>query len=71
MFSKNDEDFGGIFPSKKHVSFEFTNGIELVDKNIMLEGKGKYRRHLKIQSIADIKDKQVEYFINQIVQVAL
>ncbi len=66
MFTKNDEDFGGIFVSKKHVSFEFTNGSQLADENSLLEGKGKYRRHLKLKTISDIKEKQVEYFVKQV-----
>ncbi len=66
MFTKEDEDFGGIFVNKKHVSFEFTNGFQLADKNALLEGKGKYRRHLKLKTISDIEEKQVKYFVKQV-----
>ncbi len=65
MFSKKGMDFGGVFASKNHVSFEFTNGFELKDNQELLEGKGKYRRHLKLKSIDDVNKKQVEFFVGQ------
>jgi len=66
MFSLKD-DFGGIFIRKNHVSFEFGNGFEMNDPKKLLEGTGKFRRHLKIRSISEIKDKKVEYFVKQAV----
>ena len=65
MFTLN-EDFGGIFVSKKHVSFEFTQGYLLNDPNNLLEGAGKFRRHLKLKTVADVMDKQVEVFVKQV-----
>ncbi len=50
MFSL-DDDFGGIFVRKNHISFEFSNGFILKDPNNILEGTGKFRRHLKITSL--------------------
>lgn len=41
------ENFGGLFVSKKHVSFEFSYGYKLTSK-LKLEGTGKYRRHIKV-----------------------
>ena len=64
MFSIND-DFGGIFVRKNHISFEFGNGIQMNDPDNNLEGTGQFRRHLKIRTIADIKDKKVEFFVRQ------
>jgi hypothetical protein len=66
MFSLAD-DFGGLFASKKHVSFEFSHGFKMKDPKTILEGTGKFRRHLKITSTADIKDKDVDFFVKQIV----
>ena len=37
------------------------------DPKKLLEGTGKFRRHLKIRSLSDIKDKKVEFFVKQIV----
>ena len=66
MFSL-DNDFGGILVRKNHVSFEFGNGFAMNDPNKLLEGKGKFRRHLKIRSLSDIDDKKVEFFVKQTV----
>ena len=66
MFSIEENDFGGIFASKKHVSFEFNNGYEMDDPNGFLEGSGKYRRHLKLKSIGDVRSKKVEFFVKQV-----
>ncbi len=66
MFSIDEEDFGGLFIRKKHISFEFGAGFKMKDPNKILEGGGKFRRHLKIQSLDDIKDKQVEFFVKQV-----
>ena len=64
MFSsEKDEDWGGIFSYKNHVSFEFTEGFKLQNPNSILEGTGKKRRHIKIKSFADIAGKKVETFI--------
>lgn len=56
---------GGVFISKKHVSFEFTNGYLFDDPNGLLEGGGKFRRHLKLRSFNDIDDKQLTMFFKQ------
>ena len=59
------EDVGGIFVYKNHVSFEFGNGVNFNDPEKVLEGSGKFRRHLKIKSIEDITEKKADYFIKQ------
>ena len=65
MFSL-EEDLGGLFVQKKHISFEFVNGFQFNDPDILLEGTGKYRRHLKLRSISDIDDKNVKKYVKQI-----
>ncbi len=64
MFSIED-DFGGLFIRKKHISFEFSSGTKMDDPDNILEGTGQFRRHLKIRSLTDIKDKKVEFFVKQ------
>ncbi|MBT8297361.1 MAG: DUF1801 domain-containing protein [Maribacter sp.] len=59
------EGFCGVFVYRNHVSFEFSNGYKFEDPENLLEGKGKYRRHLKFKSIEDIKTKTVDYFLKQ------
>ena len=66
MFSLNGDDLGGLFASKNHVSFEFSKGFELNDPNGILEGKGKFRRHLKLKSIEDVEQKTVSLFVQQL-----
>lgn len=65
MFTTND-DFGGVFPSKKHVSFEFSQGYLLNDPEKKLEGTGKFRRHLKIRTLGEIMEKDVGFFVKQV-----
>lgn len=60
------EPVGGLFVSKKHVSFEFSFGNEFKDPNKHLEGTGKFRRHLKLAERKDIKDKDVAFFVKQL-----
>ena len=65
MFSLEGEDFGGIFAYKRHVSFEFSAGAQMLDADKQLEGKGKYRRHLKYTNVDEISAKNTLYFVNQ------
>ncbi len=58
---------GGIFPYKKHVSIEFSNGANFSDPSSVLEGNGKKRRHLKIHTAEDVAAKNTEYFVKQAV----
>lgn len=63
----SDKTFvGGIFTYKDHVSLEFSNGASLNDPNAILEGKGKNRRHLKLQSASDIAAKDAQSFLTQV-----
>ncbi len=64
MFSLKD-DFGGLFVSKNHVSFEFTYGYKLASE-LKLEGNGKYRRHLKINTLNDTVVENVRVLLRQI-----
>lgn len=64
LFSDTD-DFGGVFAFANHVSFEFSNGYLFNDPEKLLEGKGKYRRHLKFRSLDDIEAKKADFFVKQ------
>ena len=59
-------DFGGVFVYKNHVSFEFSLGYKLDDPEKLLEGGGKYRRHLKMKSLEQVKMKKVDFYLKQI-----
>ncbi len=67
IFNLSNVLVGGIFPYKKHISIEFSNGIELPDPSGLLEGKGKKRRHLKITEKQDIENKNVSFFVDKAV----
>ena len=55
----------GHFVYKNHVSLEFAKGNELRDPNGVLEGNGKYRRHIKLTRQDDIYEKSVRSMIEQ------
>ena len=55
----------GHFVYKNHVSIEFTKGNELRDPKGVLEGNGKYRRHIKLTRHGDIYEKSVRSMIEQ------
>ena len=65
MFSLADDDLGGIFAYSKHISFEFGLGYKFNDPDHLLLGKGKFRRHLKIESMNDRSFSMVDYYISQ------
>ena len=65
VFNADAELICGIFIRKKHISLEFGLGNEFSDPKRVLEGNGKYRRHLKIRSNKDIKRLDVQFFVAQ------
>jgi hypothetical protein len=62
-----EKDFGGVFAYKDHVSLEFSQGSQFNDPNKLLQGSGKFRRHLKFSSSEDVDDKMVLFFVDQAV----
>lgn len=55
--------FAGVFAYKAHVTVEFGSGANITDTLGFLEGAGKGRRHIKLQSVAHIKDKQLAKYL--------
>lgn len=43
----------------------FDRGVELDDQHAVLEGRGHTMRHIKVRSMKDLKDKHVEWYIEQ------
>jgi hypothetical protein len=60
---------GGIYASKKHISLVFSRGNELSDKYNILEGEGKFRRHIKLTSTKDVELKHCRFYIQQIINL--
>jgi len=65
MFSYDKNDFGGLFIRKNHISFEFARGYLMKDPKKLLEGSGKFRRHLKIGTLENVKSTDVRFFVKQ------
>lgn len=65
VFNVGSELISGIFVSKNHISLEFGQGAKMQDPENMLEGVGKYRRHLKFMNMSDITRKDAKPFITQ------
>lgn len=69
MYSST-RSFCGIFAYQQHVSVEFTNGTKIADPLGHLEGSGKFRRHIKLHSVADIEHKAVARYLPLALQAA-
>ncbi len=55
--------FGGVFAYKAHVTVEFGSGAKITDTFGFLEGTGKGRRHIKLLSAAQIKEKRLAEYL--------
>lgn len=62
LFS-SDVPFAGVFAYKAHVSVEFSHGALIDDPWGHLEGGGKFRRHVKLFSLADLKARQLADYL--------
>lgn len=63
LFS-SEVQFCGVFAYKEHVSVEFGSGAKIKDDIGHLEGSGKGRRHLKLKSVAELKDKKLAEYLS-------
>ncbi|WJV25613.1 MULTISPECIES: DUF1801 domain-containing protein [Pseudomonas] len=66
MFSRV-KPFCGVFAYQEHVAVEFAQGFAFTDPHGVLEGGGKYRRHIKLRSVADVCKKHLEHYVSQAV----
>jgi hypothetical protein len=64
------EQFCGVFAYSAHVSMEFGQGAELKDPHRVLEGKGKFRRHIKLLTRDDIESKHLKDYIAQALRLS-
>ena len=62
--------FCGVFAYAEHVSLEFGRGCDLDDAHGVLEGQGKFRRHIKLRTAADIATKHLADYIRQAAALA-
>ena len=64
------EQFCGVFAYSAHVSMEFGKGAELQDPHRVLEGSGKFRRHIKLTTPGDIASKHLQDYIAQALRLS-
>lgn len=65
LLYSNQKPYTGLFVSKKHVSMEFSEGASFTDPKKLLEGTGKYRRHLKFHALDEINETHIKSFLKQ------
>jgi hypothetical protein len=53
----------GFMTGKEHVTFIFLRGAALPDPEGLLEGTGKYVRHVKVRTTADVKKPALKKLI--------
>jgi hypothetical protein len=66
--NKSTEHFCYIAPYRTHVNLGFNHGMDLVDPDGLLEGKGKNFRHVKIKKTADVKRPALRRLLHQAVR---
>lgn len=57
--------FCGLYEYRAHLTIEFSHGARLDDRFGVLEGVGKFRRHIKLRGTGDILAKNCEGYILQ------
>lgn len=68
MFT-DTKDFSCVFAYSKHVSLEFGRGCDMTDPHHVLEGGGKFRRHIKLHVLQDIQAKHLREYIIQALSI--
>ena len=65
-----EDSFCGIFSYKNHITLEFSKGYQFEDEAGVLEGSGKFRRHIKFKHLSDIRDKRPAVYLEQAIALA-
>ncbi|MFT6223617.1 MAG: hypothetical protein ACJA1F_001462 [Paracoccaceae bacterium] len=55
---------GGLYVYADYVSFELAKGIQFEDPNGVLEGTGKFRRHVRLRSVGEVETKTCKRFLD-------
>jgi hypothetical protein len=58
-------------PLQKHVDFGFFQGVRLKDPKGVLEGSGKFLRHVKVTAPSDIREREFAALLKQAIAVDL
>ncbi|MBU0660896.1 DUF1801 domain-containing protein [Patescibacteria group bacterium] len=54
-----------LSPTKKGITFSFTDGKKFEDKYSLLEGEGNKSLNLRLSKLEDYKDEILSYYIKQ------
>jgi hypothetical protein len=68
---KQGQGFIHIATYAQHVNLGFDHGSELDDPDGLLKGTGKRIRHIRLNKVADVKQKSVVHLIEQAVEQGL
>jgi hypothetical protein len=52
-----------LIPYTAHVNLIFSQGTQLPDPHKLLEGSGKYARHIKLKTVADVERSEVKALV--------
>jgi len=63
--TEKEGQFCGVFVYKNHVQISFSKGTELIDPKKLLNGNGKYRRHINYTKSKQIDFEQLELLVMQ------
>lgn len=62
---EDGDDVCGVFAYRAHVSVEFGSGATMDDPHGVLEGSGKYRRHIKLRSPESVRETDLAAYLEQ------
>ncbi|MEQ1904902.1 MAG: DUF1801 domain-containing protein [Pirellulaceae bacterium] len=68
---KQGQGFIHIATYARHVNLGFDHGSELDDPDGLLKGTGKRIRHIRLNKVADVKQKSIIHLIEQAVEQGL
>lgn len=54
-----------LAPARDHVTFGFFRGASLADPEGLLEGTGKWMRHVKVRSPGDLRKREYRALVEQ------
>jgi hypothetical protein len=58
-----------VSPTKKDITFAFSQGAKFEDKFDMLQGVGKVSKHVKIKNLKSTPNAAIKYYIKQAIQL--
>jgi uncharacterized protein YdhG (YjbR/CyaY superfamily) len=58
-----------VSPTKKDITFAFSQGANFQDKCKLLQGVGRVSKHVKIERLKEVPKVALKYYIKQAVQL--